>query len=321
MSVELTAEKLVWMYGTMVRHREFEDRLLEAYEDGFIPGHIHLSQGQEAISVGAICAMRPDDYFTSNHRGHGHLIARGQKTTVLMAEIYGKKTGICKGKGGTMHLADLDLGNLGADGILGTGLVMAPGAALAIKMRGTDQVVLCFFGDGCLNTARFHEGVNLASAWRLPVVFVLESNTYSESTNIYTTTNLTNLTDRAIGYGIPAVCVDGNDVVAVYEAVSNAIARARRGDGPSFIECKTCRQRGHNEGDPQKYRTKEELEECKRRDPLPRLRKKLNTMGLLTAETADKIYEEAKEEMGEAIQFAEESAFPEPGETYTDVYA
>lgn len=320
MADELNREKLTWMYVTMVRHRAFENQLLELYEDGFVPGHIHLSQGQEAISVGAIAAMRPDDYFTSNHRGHGHLIARGEKPERMMAELLGKSTGLMKGKGGSMHLANLDFGDLGADGVLGTGLVIAPGAALAAKLRGTDRVTLCFFGDGCINTARFHEGINLASALKLSVVFICENNTWAEATSIYYSTNLTKVTDRAVGYGIPGIAVDGNDVLAVYEVVTEAIERARNGDGPTFIECKTCRQRGHFEGELQTYRAEGEIEECKRKDPIPRFKKKLIEMGVLTEEEADRIEQEALDEMAQVVKFAKESPFPDPEETFTDVY-
>ena len=322
MAIRIEKEKLICMYRSMVRSREFETRLLKAYEAGYVPGHVHIGIGQEATSIGSIAAIRPDDYFTSTHRGDkGHLIARGEKPERMMAEAFGKKTGTNKGKGGHIHITNLDLGDLGTDGILGTGLVMAPGVGLAIKLRGTDQVCLCFFGDGCINTAGFHEGVNLASVWKLPVVFICENNTWAEATYIYDVTNLTNLTDRAAGYGIPGIAVDGNDVLAVYEAVSEAISRARKGKGPTFIECKTCRWHGHFEGEAQTYRSKEELEECKKKDPIPGFRKKLIEMEILTEKEADKIHQEAIGEMGKAVEFAEESPFPEPEETLTDVYA
>jgi pyruvate dehydrogenase E1 component alpha subunit len=314
-------EKLLWMYRTMVRHREFEGRVLVEFAAGKIPGFLHLSLGQEAITAGAMAAMRPDDYFTSHHRGHGHLVARGQDLAPMMAELFGKKTGIMRGRGGSIHLTNLEFGDLGAEGILGTGLVKAPGAALSAKMRGTDQVTLCFFGDGQLNTGGFHEGVNLAAAWKLPVVFVCENNSYAESTSIYRTTNLTELTARAIGYGIPGVSVDGNDAMAVYEVVNEAIKRARKGGGPTFIEAKTCRWRGHQEGDMQTYRTKEEVDDCQKKDPIPRFRKKLIEMGVFTQKDADKIHQEAKAEMDKVVKFAEESPYPDPEETFTDVYA
>jgi pyruvate dehydrogenase E1 component alpha subunit len=248
------------------------------------------------------------------------LIARGEKTERMMAELFGKKTGLMKGKGGSMHFVNFDLGDFGIDSMIGTGTVIAPGIALSAKLRGTDQVCLCFFGDGIVNTERFHTGVNLASAWKLPVVFICENNIWAESTNIYDVTNLTKLTDRAVAYGIPGVAIDGNDVIAVYEAVTEAVSRARKGEGPTFIECRTCRLRGHFEGDSQTYRTKEEIEEGKKLDPIPRFRKKLIEMGVLTEKEAAKIRQEAIEEMEKALKFAQESPFPEPEELFTDVF-
>jgi len=314
-------EKLISMYRVMVRHREFEERVLKEFAAGSIPGGVHLSQGQEAIAAGGIATLRVDDYILTHHRGHGHLIAKGGETDRMMAELFGKKTGIMKGKGGSLHLTDPDIGDLGADGIVATGLVTATGAGLSAKMRGTDQVTVCFFGDGCVNTARFHEGVNLASIWNLPVVYVCENNGYAESTTVKDSCRLENLADRAVTYGIPGKTVDGNDVLAVYEAVGEAVTRARKGEGPAFIECKTCRWRGHYEGDTQTYRTKEELEECMKRDPIKRFREKLTKMGVLTEKKVDKIRQEALEEMDKAVKFAEESLFPDPEEVLTDVYA
>jgi len=314
-------EKLVWMYRTMVRHREFEDRVVKEFAAGNIPGFIHLSQGQEAVSAGAIGALRPDDYLFSTHRGHGQTLAKGGGTDRMMAELFGKKTGIMRGRGGSMHFAIVDINNFSSMGIVGTNLVIAPGVALSCKLRGTDQVTLCLFGDGCINTERFHTGVNLASIWKLPVIFLCVNNTWAESTSIYYSTNLTKLTDRAVGYGILGVGVDGNDPTAVYEVVTEAVARARRGQGPTFVEAKTCRWRGHFEGDTQTYRTKEEIDECMKKDPIPRFRKKLIEMGVLTEKEADKIHQEAVEEMDKAVKFAEESPFPEPEEVLADVYA
>lgn len=314
-------EKLVWMYRTMVRHREFEDRVLKGFVAGNIPGFVHLSQGQEAVSTGAIGTLRPDDYLFSTHRGHGQTLAKGAKTDRMMAELYGKKTGIMKGKGGSIHFSATDINNFSFMGIVCTNLVVAPGVALSSKMRGTDQVTLCIVGDGCINTERFHTGVNLASIWKLPVIFLIVNNTWAETTSIYQSTNLTKLTDRAVGYGIPGISVDGNDPMAVYEVVAEAVARARRGEGPTFIEAKTCRWRGHFEGDTQTYRKDGEVDECKKRDPIPRFQKKLVEMGVLTKKEADRIHQEAVEEMDKAAKFAEESPFPDPGELLMDVYA
>ena len=313
-------EKLIEMYRTMVRIRTFEEGALKGFSAGDI-GTIHLYIGEEATATGACANLRPDDYITSTHRGHGHLIAKGGKTDRMMAELYGKKTGYCKGKGGSMHIADVDRGILGANGIVGAGIPIAAGAALSAKMRGTDQVVICFFGDGAANTTRFHEGINLASIWKLPVVYVIENNQYAESTPISYAANIANLADRAAAYGIPGITVDGNDVLAVYEAVGEAVARARKGEGPALVEGKTYRYRGHFEGDQQTYKTKNEVEEWMKKDPIPRFKKKLIEMGVLTEKEADKIHQEAVKEIDEAVKFAEESPFPGPEEVLTDVYA
>jgi len=314
-------EKLLWMYRTMVRIRTFEERIEKEFAAGKIPGFVHLSSGEEANPTGVCANLRSDDYITSNHRGHGHLIAKGLALDVMTAEVFGKKTGVNKGKAGSQHLTDLAIGCLGAEGIQGTPVTVGVGAALSAKLRGSDQVSVAFIGDGTLNTGRFHEGLNLAAAWKLPFICYCENNTWAETTNIYEATALTNITDRAVGYGVPGISVDGNDVFAVYEVVHEAIARARRGEGPTFIEGKTCRRGGHFEGDTHLYRTQEEKDECKKRDPIPRFRKKLIEMGVLTEQKADKIDQEVAEEMDKATKFAEESPFPEPEEVYTDEFA
>jgi pyruvate dehydrogenase E1 component alpha subunit len=314
-------EKLIDMYRVMLRIRVFENRVYKEFAAGNIGGFVHLYAGEEAIATGACATLRTDDYITSTHRGHGHVIAKGGKTDRMMAELYGKKTGYNKGKGGSMHIADPDIGVLGASGIVAAAIPIAGGAALSAKMRGTDQVTICFFGDGACNTSRFHEGVNLASIWKLPIVYVIENNVYAESTPISYAANIPNIADRAAAYGIPGKTVDGNDVLAVYEAVGEAVARAKKGEGPTLVECKTCRHYGHYEGDTQTYRTKREIEECKKRDPIPRFRKKLVEMGVFTEKDADKIDQEINEEIEEAVKFAEESPLPAPEETLEDVYA
>jgi len=319
--VAIEKEKLIDMYRGMLRIRVFEDRVYKEFAAGHIGGFVHLYTGEEAVATGACANLRIDDYITSTHRGHGHLIAKGGKTDRMMAELYGKKTGYNKGKGGSMHIADLDVGILGASGIVAAAIPIAGGAALSAKMRGTDQVAVCFFGDGACNTSRFHEGVNLASIWKLPIVYVIENNMYAETTPISYAANIPNIADRAAAYGIPGVTVDGNDVLAVYEAAGEAVTRARKGEGPTLVECKTCRHHGHYEGDTDTYRTKEELDECKKRDPIPRFRKKLVEMGVLTEKEADKIEQEINEEIEEAVKFAEESPLPAPEETLEDVYA
>lgn len=220
-----------------------------------------------------------------------------------------------------MHIAEVDIGILGANAIVGAGIPIAGGAALSAKLRGTSQVTICFLGDGACNTSRFHEGVNLASIWKLPIVYVIENNVYAETTPVSYAMNIPNIADRAAAYGIPGKTVDGNDVLAVYKVVGEAVARARKGEGPSLIECITCRHYGHYEGDTQTYRTKREFEECHKRDPIPRFRKKLIETGVLTGKEADKIHQEVEAEIDEAVKFAEESPFPDPEETLEDVYA
>jgi TPP-dependent pyruvate/acetoin dehydrogenase alpha subunit len=314
-------KELIDMYRKMVRIRLFEERVVKEFAAGNIPGFVHVYSGEEAVAVGACANLRTEDYITSTHRGHGHLIAKGGRTDRMMAELYGKKTGYNKGKGGSMHIAEVDIGILGADAIVGGGIPVAGGAALSAKMRGTDQVAVCFLGDGASNTSRFHEGVNLASIWKLPVVYVIENNMYAETTCIADTCNLTDIADRAAAYGIPGVTVDGNDVMAVYEAVGAAVAKARKGEGPTLVECKTCRHHGHYEGDTMTYRDKKEVDECKKRDPIPRFRKKLADMGVLTEKEAEKIDQEIAQEIEAAVKFAAESPFPDPEEALEDVYA
>ena len=317
----LEKEKLIDMYRVMVRIRTFEERVAKEFAAGSILGAAHLYAGEEAVAAGACANLRPDDYIISTHRGHGHLIAKGGKTDRMMAELYGKKTGYNKGKGGSMHIADMEIGILGANAIVGAGIPIAGGAALSAKMRGTDQVIICFLGDGATNTGRFHEGVNLAAIWNLPVVYVIENNMYAEATALSAVCKLVNLSDRAQAYGIPGKTVDGNDVLAVYKAVGEAVTRARKGEGPTLVECKTYRQRGHFEGDPQTYKAKEEVEEWMKKDPIPRFRKQLIEMGVLTEDDADKISQKMKEEIEKAVKFAEGSPFPAPEEALEDVYA
>jgi len=317
-------EKLIDMYRTMVRIRLFEEKIAEDFAAGKIPGFVHLSVGQEANATGVCANLRTDDIITSTHRGHGHIIAKaGNQYSLapMVAELYGRKTGVNKGKAGSQHLSDLEVGVLVAEGIQGTALTLAVGAALAAKLKGTNQVVVAFIGDGTLNTGRFHEGMNMASAWKLPLICYCENNIWAESTNIYEVTNLTNLTDRAVAFNIPGVSVDGNDVLAVYEVAAKAIARARKGEGPTFIEGKTCRHFGHYQGDTHLYRSQKEKDECRKRDPIPRFRKKLVEMKVLTDKAADKIHQEVQQEMDEAVKFALDSPFPDPGDVLTDVFA
>ena len=312
--------KLINMFKKMLQIRRFEEAVYMGFEAGEIPGFVHTYIGEEAVAVGACAALRADDYISSTHRGHGHLIAKGAKIDRMMAEIYGKKTGYCKGKGGSMHIADVGIGILGANGIVGAGIPIATGAALSATMRGTDQVAIAFFGDGASNTTRFHEGINLGAIWKLPVIYLCENNLYGEYTPSYQTLPIKNVADRAVAYGIPGEVVDGNDVEAVYEAVAKAAARARKGEGPTLIECETYRFRAHDEGEPQLYRTKEEIEEHMKDDPIPRFRKKLIKTGVLTEKEADEIDQEIVKERDNAVKFAKESPSPEPEETLKDVF-
>ena len=314
-------EKLLNLYRTMVRIRRFEERVSEEFAAGNIPGSVHVYIGEEAVATGAIAHLRKDDYIMSTHRGHGHLVAKGGKMDLMMAELFAKKTGYCLGKGGSMHIADLDIGMLGAAGIVGSGIPIATGAGLSARIRGTDQVTICFFGDGASNIGRFHEGINLASVWKLPVIFMCENNLWAVSVPTSTSLAIQDVADRGVAYGIPGVVVDGQDVMAVYEAVGEAVTRARKGTGPTLIEAKTYRYRGHFEGDAGTYRPKEEIEKWLARDPVNIFQEQLTKMNLLTEKQAEEIDKEALEEVAKAVQFAKESPFPKPEETLDNVYA
>jgi pyruvate dehydrogenase E1 component alpha subunit len=305
----------------MCRIRRFEEKVSELFAAGRIPGFVHVYIGEEAVAVGACSVLRKNDYITSTHRGHGHCIAKGGDLKSMMAELFGRRTGYCKGKGGSMHIADIDLGILGANGIVAAGIPIAVGAALSAKLRGSDQVALSFFGDGASNRSTFHEGINLAAVWKLPVIFLCENNLYAQTTPAWVETAVEDIADRAVAYSIPGRIVDGNDVIAVYETVEEAVKRAREGGGPTLIECKTYRWRGHWEGDPQKYRDPREVEEWIKKCPINRFATYLKEKGIHTEEELEKIDEGVKNEVDEAIQFAEKSPFPGPEEALEDVYA
>ncbi|MGC9082744.1 MAG: pyruvate dehydrogenase (acetyl-transferring) E1 component subunit alpha [Anaerolineae bacterium] len=318
--MSIDTEKLLWMYTNMLKIRRFEEKVGELFAAGKIPGFVHLYIGEEAVATGVCAHLRKDDYITSTHRGHGHLISKGGDLKLMMAELFGKRTGYCKGKGGSMHIADVDLGILGANGIVGGGPPIATGAALAAKYKGTDQVAVCFLGDGASNQGTFHEGVNMASIWKLPVIFVVENNMYGISLSQTRSMRVQDIADRAAAYDIPGFVVDGNDVIAVYEAAGEAIQRARAGEGPALIECKTYRYRGHFEGDPMIYRSREEEEMWKAKDPIPRFEAKLLEMGVLSEAQAREINEQILAQVEEAVRFAEESPWPSPEEVLEDVY-
>ncbi len=314
-------EKLTEMHRQMLRIRHFEEKVYELYGQNLVPGTIHLYVGQEAVAVGVCTNLRKDDYITSTHRGHGHCIAKGADLRKVMAEILGKKTGYCKGKGGSMHIADFSIGMLGATAVVGAGIPIAVGAGLSIKLRGTDQVVACFFGDGASNQGTFHESINMAAIWSLPVIFVCENNLYAMGTRQSMVMKIENIADRATAYGILGATVDGNDVLAVYEAAHEAVDRARHGEGPTLIECKTYRHKGHSRFDPATYRPKAEVEEWLRKDPIPRFKAKLQKMKLLTDQEAEKLEREVILAVEEAVKFAMESPFPAPEEALENVYA
>jgi pyruvate dehydrogenase E1 component alpha subunit len=307
-------------YVTMKKIRLFELRAAEEFAGLRIPGFVHLYVGQEAVATGVCRALRPTDYIVSNHRGHGHLIAKGGDFRYMMAELFGKKTGYCKGKGGSMHIASLDLGMLGANGIVGGGPPIAVGAALAAQYQGTDRVSICFFGDGASNQGTTHEAMNLAACWSLPVVFVVENNRWGEFTHQSRHQTIEDIADRAAGYNFPGVIVDGNDVMAVYETATEAVLRAREGKGPSLVECKTYRIRGHFEGDPMKYRSQDEFREWQEKDPIQRFERKLEEMRLLEPERIKEVEATIRAELEAAVQFAADSPYPDPAELTQDVY-
>ena len=318
--MEISKETLLGMYRKMLTIRRFEERAAELYAAGRMPGFVHLYVGEEAVATGVCASLTDRDFITSTHRGHGHVIAKGGKIDLMMAELYGKATGCCKGKGGSMHIADIDLGILGANGIVGAGQPISVGAAFACKYKKTDAVAICFFGDGASNRGTFHEAMNMASSFKLPVVFVCENNMYGISNYQKHHMNISDIADRAGAYGVPGVSVDGNDVIAVYEVASEAVARARRGDGPSIVECKTWRHRGHFD-DPGKYKDPEEQKAWLAKDPIPRIEAKLIELGMATQADIDAMRAKVDEETEAAIKFAEDS--PEPGddELLTDVWA
>jgi pyruvate dehydrogenase E1 component alpha subunit len=318
--VELTSETLLGMYERMVLIRVFEETTMRQFADGQIPGFVHLYAGEEAVAVGVCTHLSDADFITSTHRGHGHCIAKGVDIAGMAAELMGRQTGICKGKGGSMHVADVERGMLGANGIVGGGFPLACGAALTAKVHGTDAVTICFFGDGAANQGTFHESVNLASIWKLPVVFVCENNGYAEATTFAYHCSVSDIATRAQGYDIPGVIVDGLDAMAMFAAAGEAIDRARRGDGPTLIEAKTYRFYGHEEGDAATYRTAEEVEAHRARDPLTTLGAHLTGNGIATQADLDQMAATAKATVDAAYAAGAAAPWPDPSETLEDVY-
>lgn len=318
--MSFTKEKLLYAYTTMKKIRLFEEKVYELFTEGQMPGFAHLYAGEEAMATGVCAHLTEKDYITSTHRGHGHCIAKGADIKLMMAELYGKSTGLCKGKGGSMHIADMDIGMLGANGIVGAGGPLACGAGLMAKTLGTGQVTVCFFGDGACEQGTMHEAMNLACCWKLPVVFVCENNGFAESTPFGYHCAAKNISDRAVAYDMPGITVDGSDFFAVYEAAEQAIGRARRGDGPSLIECRGFRYYGHFIGDPMIYVTEEDQQRNRARDPIETFKKRVLERELLSEKEMSEIDGKLAASIEEAVEFGQESPLPDIKEVLTDVY-
>ena len=309
------------LYTTMLKIRRFEEKLFFLFSTRPMPGTMHQYNGEEAVATGVCSCLNRDDYITSTHRGHGHCIAKGADVKHVMAEMFAKSTGCCKGMGGSMHIADASVGMLGANGIVGGGIPHAVGAAWSSQYRGTKQVAVAFFGDGASNEGSFHEAVNLAAAWKLPVIFVCENNMYGFSTYYRRSTPIENIADRAVGYGIPGVIADGMDVLLVREAAMAAVDRARRGEGPTLIECKTYRYMGHSRFEKPNYRTDEELEEWKKKDPIVLFPLFLKEQFQVSDEELAQIEKAVTDELEAAVKFAEDSPAPGPLDYQKYIYA
>ena len=317
---DLSKEQLQDMYMKMLLTRAFEEKVAYFFSRGMVHGTTHLSVGQEAAAIGAVANLSDQDWMASTHRGHGHTIAKGLDINRMMAELLGKESGYCKGKGGSMHISDITMGHLGANGIVGGGIPIATGAALTVKLRGEDKVVVCFFGDGAINEGTFHESLNMASAWDLPVIFICENNQYGMSMSQKRATNIDDLSVRAGSYGIPGKSVDGNDVFAVYEAVKEAKEHVKK-KGPYLIVAETYRHLGHSKSDANRYRTKEEINEWKKKDPIPRMRAYLEENKYFKPEELDEMEANAKQQIEDAVEFANNSPDPAPEDLPNDVYA
>ena len=316
----LSKERLLWIYTTMSRIRKFEEMALRLFEQNKLRGSVHFYIGEEAIAATVCSLLGIDDYITSTHRGHGHAIAKGAELTRAMAELMGKATGYCKGRGGSMHIADLEKGDLGANAIVGGGMPIAVGGALAQKMRGTKNATVSFFGDGAANQGTFHESLNLASVWKLPVIFICENNQFAITVPVKQSTSVKDIGVRGAAYDMPGYTVDGNDVFAINDALEKAIERARKGEGPSLIECKTYRWKGHWAGDPEVYRTREEVAAWMEKCPIKRLREYMVKEGIATQKELDAIENGAQRAADEAVEFALNSPEPDPATVMEDVF-
>jgi pyruvate dehydrogenase E1 component alpha subunit len=318
---DLADDERVELLETMQRIRAFESRVEELFADRELPGFVHLYIGEEAVATGVCGALEDSDYITSTHRGHGHCIAKGHELDRMMAELFGRETGYCGGKGGSMHIASPELNNLGANGIVGAGVPIGVGAALSSHLRDSGQVAVSFFGDGALAQGAFHEAMNLAAVWDLPFVAVVENNHYGEMSGLEEQQAVTDLTRRAGSYGVPAVDVDGMDVEDVYAATTAAAEAARAGEGPTLLVCETYRFRGHHEGDSEAYRDDEEVRRWRERDPLSTYPERLRSAGALTEDDWEAIQEEVAAEVDAAVEFARESDYPEPEAAYANLFA
>ena len=323
MKLSLDQKFCLKIYEQMLTIRRFEEKAIELFEHNLIWGNVHPCIGQEAVSVGVCSNLRRDDFMVNTHRGHGNCIAKGAELKLMMAELLGKLTGYCKGKGGSMHIADFEGGNLGANGIVGGGIPIAVGAGISIQNRGTDQVVVCFFGDGASNQGTFHESLNLAALWKLPVIFVCENNLYALSTPVQEAIPVPHISDRATAYGMPGYSVDGNDVIEVYTKTKEAIEKARTGEGPTLLNCLTYRFFGHFTGDPGRgstYRTKEEMEKWLLRCPIRQFKEQLIKEKIMDGNMDQIIDTEVKDTIEAAVQFAKESPLPSPEEAIQDLF-
>ena len=319
--MELSREQLLEAYRRMRRIRVFEEKLAELVAAGKLAGFLHLYAGEEAVAVAVAAQLSTRDTLASTHRGHGHCLAKGVDAKAMMAELFGRATGICKGKGGSMHIADLDRGMLGANGIVGAGIPLATGAALTAKLKHTGGVSVAFFGDGASNQGQFHEALNLAAVWKLPALFVAENNGYGEATPHEFACSVRDIAERAASYGMPGVIADGMDFFDVYAKAGQAIARARAGEGPTLLECKTYRYFGHYVGDNLQYRSKEEAESWRQgRDPLERFERTTVGEGLVESDALRTIDAEIAAEIEDAVRFAEASPWPSPEDVRSDVY-
>jgi acetoin:2,6-dichlorophenolindophenol oxidoreductase subunit alpha len=319
--MKLSKPCLLEMYNKMLLTRFFEEQVNAFFAKGMIHGTTHLSIGQEAFAIGATAVLEADDFITSTHRGHGECIGKNADVNLMMAELMGKITGYCKGKGGSMHIADLEKGNLGANGVVGGGIPIATGAALTQQMKKTNKVVLCFLGDGATNQGSFHESLNLASVWKLPVVYLCTNNQYGMSQSVKDAMAVKKISDRGLAYAIPGVTIDGNDLLAVYEATKKAVDKARKGEGPTLIEGITYRWLGHSKSDANRYRTKEEIADWKAKCPIKAFEKYLVTSEIITQQESDAIVSTAKETINKAIEFALASPSPGLDTLENDVYA